>query len=792
MGHRPRLPALVLASFTALLLPCGWARLLAEEPASPAPKAAESAKDSVAGAIVGRLDGLSLSSLWDSVARLEGLGKTAVPAIKDAASHHGEKAQLGAAKALLSLGDEGVRQEALKGIARLAQKGSDKEVRAAAIELLGSEDPEGSPELLRQIFDQAGNDPEVVIPAARVLWELEQEPRARARLLELVGSRDRRVRFPAALALAQIQCFDGEVKSALRELRKEPSSRGRLASSLLQADNTARREERDLDAGATVLPGVDPAKLLKQKETRIRELEAQVEGLGRSRGAAGGGDPVVEEVLQKIQENYVDEEKTKRKELVLSAVKGMVRSLDDFSSFFDVDETSRFLTDIKGEYFGIGAQVSKLTDDGPLEVLKPIYGGGAYQVGIRTGDKILEVDGVATDERPLEEVIEKLLKGPEGTTVTLKVFRRGWEKPQEFKVPRRVIEVPSVLSEMLPASIGYLRLINFGEKSVEEFEKALDELESKGMEGLIFDLRYNPGGLLPAAVKIVDMFVGERDQPIVTRRGRRGTDDIRTEATAGERPNYPMVILVNGRSASASEIVSGALKDFHRATLVGQKTFGKGSVQTLFPMSPQVKDILGGETRLRLTVQYYYLPSGRCIHTIRDERGRVVPGREGGVEPDINVEMEQYPGWLSEEVEKIRSSQKILDYLDKHYAELKGLGAAGDGRDQARWADFDALYRSLDTRASPDHVRQVLRYHLRRRLEDERGKEFPCDLQEDNQLQRGVIEMLAKLSKDPAATPAYGWLKGKEFPAGRLSADHAGSPGSAPAKRPPRTDEPGK
>ena len=146
------------------------------------------------------------------------------------------------------------------------------------------------------------------------------------------------------------------------------------------------------------------------------------------------------------------------------------------------------------------------------------------------------------------------------------------------------IKGPSVYAEMLPGKLGYLRLINFGEKSVEEFVSALDQLQDDGMEALLFDLRYNPGGFLSAAVAIVDLFVGESADPIVTQQGRG--EPVSTMATAGERPNYPMVILVNGRSASASEVVAGALKDFHRATLVGQRTFGKGSVQNLFPMSP--------------------------------------------------------------------------------------------------------------------------------------------------------------------------------------------------------------
>src|SRR5262245_60763866 len=247
MGERPTSPLRRLGP-SVPLLPALALFLL---PAGFLPAADENSKEAgpgqggAAGAIVSRLDGMSIDSLWDSVARLEALGKEAIPAIRSAASGAGEKAQLGAAKALIDLGDDAVRKEALKKVAALAEKATDREVRAAAIDLLGSEDPEGSGELLRQIFEASSSTPEVLIPAARVLWELDQEPRARKRLLDLVQSRDRRVRYPAALALAEIHCFEGPVRETLRELRQEPSARGRLAQSLLSVDRMARQEERE-------------------------------------------------------------------------------------------------------------------------------------------------------------------------------------------------------------------------------------------------------------------------------------------------------------------------------------------------------------------------------------------------------------------------------------------------------------------------------------------------------------------------------------------------------------------
>jgi hypothetical protein len=214
-----------------------------------------------------------------------------------------------------------------------------------------------------------------------------------------------------------------------------------------------------------------------------------------------------------------------------------------------------------------------------------------------------------------------------------------------------------------------------------------------------------------------------------------------------------MVVLVNQRSASASEIVSGALQDFGRATIVGKRTFGKGSVQRLIPLSNEAKKVVGGESQLRLTVQYYFLPLGRCIHTIRDEHGVVI--EEGGVKPDIEVDQEKIPAWRAEERERLRPHNLVLDYIDKHFNEISSLFTDGDGRDPSRYPDFENLYKSLETFVPREDLRGVLRFHVRRRLEDARGKEFACDFQEDQQLQRGILEVLKKMGEKPEDYPRY-------------------------------------
>ena len=337
----------------------------------------------------------------------------------------------------------------------------------------------------------------------------------------------------------------------------------------------------------------------------------------------------------------------------------------------------------------------------------------------------------------------------------LLVLRRGWDDAREFIVQRRKVEVPTVHSELLPGKIGYLQLQQFGERSADEFVAALDEFEKQEMEALILDLRDNPGGFLDKAVRIVDQFVAG-ELPIVTQQGRGDEEgrkpELATRPDAFTRPNYPMAVIINYRSASASEVVAGALQDFGRATIIGQRTFGKGSVQRLIPLSSDANSFLGGEGRLRLTIQYYFLPLGRCVHTIRDENGNVV--EKGGVEPDIAVEMTKVPIWRMDEMEKFRGNELVLAYVHEHFEAISELFANGDGNDPSRYPGFDDLYDALETPAPREDLRRVLRFHLQRRLEDKKGREL-VDFQEDRQLQRAILELLEKIGKKAGDYPRY-------------------------------------
>ena len=698
---------------------------------------------------------------WSLVSRIEEIGEAAVPALKTRLSAENEKTRLGCAKALLGLGDTAARREALVVLGNLAAKSGGKEVRIDAIRIYGLvADPD---EILDRLSGQLETeaDPAILIALASCLWDVDNLPAARDKLLSLLGSRNTGVSQEAALALAEAGNFgDGRIKTALRKLRKEPTPRGRRAELLYRLMKLETQLDQGLFKGTTVPAGTDMKKLLAKKEERISELEARLKKMENTGGLAGGGtqargDRLLEEIIAKVQELYVDKDKTTRERLIRAAVKGMVNSLDDHSIFMESDDSKSFQEDIKGRYAGIGAQITK-PPNGPLEVLRPIYGGPAYEAGILSGDLVIEVGGHPTGKLKMD-AIKDLLRGPSGTEVHLKILRRGWSEARDFKFKRATIKVSSVHYESLPGEIGYIRLMQFGGSSDKEFVAALEKLEKEGLEGLIIDFRNNPGGYLPVAEKIADLFV-RGELPIVTQKGLGGENspERATYPTEKARTGYPIVCLVNEYSASASEVVSGCLQDYDRAVIVGQRTYGKGSVQRLVGVDSEKGSML------KITVQYWYLPLGRCINTIRDEKGLVT--KKGGVEPDIIVEQKPLPLWRLEERRKLRDNEALLQYTEKNLEALRPLAKLGDGGKASAYPGLDKVLSALETRGSEADVRQIVRNILRRKLEDERGRQFAFDLQEDLQLQQAILSLLAQMKKKPAAIEDYSWITPQAVP----------------------------
>lgn len=332
-------------------------------------------------------------------------------------------------------------------------------------------------------------------------------------------------------------------------------------------------------------------------------------GLGRFHKVSALSNPIYEDlkvftdVLGLLQKEYVEE--TKSKDLVYGAIKGMLETLDPHSAFLPPNVYKEMQEETKGRFEGLGLEIT--IRDGVLTVVSPIEDTPAFKAGIQAGDQILRIDGEATKALTLMESVKRM-RGPKGSKVTLTIMREGFPKPREFTLIRDVIPVRSVRYELHEKYYGYIRLSQFQEKTDNEFQKAVKALEEEtkgGLKGLILDLRNNPGGLLDQAVKVADRFI--ESGLIVSIEGRREEHKMRFNAHPQEDSlsRYPLVVLVNGGSASGAEIVAGAIQDNGRGIVLGTQTFGKGSVQTIFSL----KDGSG----LRLTTARYYTPSGRSI-----------------------------------------------------------------------------------------------------------------------------------------------------------------------------------
>ncbi|MEW6671946.1 MAG: S41 family peptidase [Thermodesulfobacteriota bacterium] len=307
------------------------------------------------------------------------------------------------------------------------------------------------------------------------------------------------------------------------------------------------------------------------------------------------------DVIDLIEKNYVDPVETK--DLIQKAIQGMVHSLDPHSSFLPPEAFEELKVDTKGEFGGIGIVIT--IQKGVLTVISPIEGTPAYKAGVMAGDRIIKVDGEPTQDLMLWQAV-KMMRGPKGTTVVITVVREGTPKPIDFKMVRDIIPIESVKSVVLKPGYGYVRISNFQENTSADLENILKVLESKneGMKGLVLDLRDNPGGLLDQAIEVSDVFLESGEIVSIKGRLKRHTKSYKAHSNEVKR-NYPMVVLINGGSASASEIVAGALQDHKRALILGTTSFGKGSVQTV----ESLRDGYG----LKFTIARYYTPNGRSI-----------------------------------------------------------------------------------------------------------------------------------------------------------------------------------
>ncbi len=341
------------------------------------------------------------------------------------------------------------------------------------------------------------------------------------------------------------------------------------------------------------------------------------------------------EVLDKISKEYVEE--VDQSDTMDAAINGVLQSLDPYSSYMSPKNLEEMQTETRGEFGGLGIEVGM--EAGVVKVISPLDNSPAEREGVKAGDYIVKINDIQVQGKTLNEAVE-LMRGPVGSTLEITVRRIGLRKSLVFNITREIIQVASVKSEVLDEKIGYIRLTSFNENSDDQIKKKIREFKkNKKIEGYILDLRNNPGGLLGQAIKISDFFLD--DGEIVSTKGRKKNENQKWFAREGDIINgKALIVLINKGSASASEIVAGALKDHKRAVLVGEKSYGKGSVQSIIPLK--------NRGAIRLTISKYYLPSGKSISEV-------------GVTPDITVEEESDDfRILSENDNQLKFARKLF------------------------------------------------------------------------------------------------------------------------------------
>jgi carboxyl-terminal processing protease len=379
------------------------------------------------------------------------------------------------------------------------------------------------------------------------------------------------------------------------------------------------------------------------------------------------------DVISIVQDNYV--EKTDQKKLMYGAITGMLRELDPHSSFLKPEDYKELQIETKGKFGGLGIEIT--IRDNILTVVSPLEDTPADKAGIQANDQIMKIDDLPTQDMSLMDAVQKM-RGPKGSKVKLTILRKGQQKPLEFELVRDIISIQSIKSQTLEPGFGYVRISSFQSGTANDLRKALNQLETdnSGLQGLVVDLRNDPGGLLDQAVEVSDEFLDEG--LIVYTGGRLENQKMRFEAHKKAKPKtYPIVVLVNSGSASASEIVAGALQDHKRAIIMGEQTFGKGSVQTVIP--------LNDGSALRLTTSLYYTPSGKSIQA-------------KGITPDIVVKRENPKGEETQGEDSMRIREKDLPrHMENQKLENQRKGEAGAPSDGKKLLEGDnQVRRALD------------------------------------------------------------------------------------------------
>ncbi len=706
----------------------------AAAPAAPAPEVNVQTIEEVLQALAQIGD----EPVWAAGEKLAQLGDKDRPRLIAALEGASPEATLALGQALLRLGEQKPATEALEKLLLTAEAPLARRQDAAA--LLGTFGGELAAARLRQLMNRADLPELLQVEAAKAAWKLTHGGQAYDKLSQLMEhASSLRARDEAVLALGRFGRF-AEVKPKLEALGEQPGRIGDEARTLLmlneQVDNAVSRD-------------TFPSRLVSEVVKQIREKYAPDES-----------NPEEKKLLDS-------------ESLATEAARAVLNSIDPYSDYLDRESYREMLEQIDASYGGIGAWVGMR--DGRFTILTPMYGQPAFKAGLQSLDVVEKIDGKEIRDFKLKDIIN-MLKGPAKTKVAVTVWRRGWTKSRDFEVVRDVIKIPAVVSQELPGGVGYVRLTSFNDVSAADVRKAIEGFKGHGDQGVIFDLTNNPGGLLSAAVQVGSLFLGEGKRIVYS----EGKPDVYRRqdyhAPAGE-PFYtgPLVVMVNEGSASASEIVAGALRDHKRAKLVGRKTFGKGSVQQLIPVLAT-----RGQTRIKLTIAKYYLPGGSCIH-------------KKGIDPDVEVKEEEIPLGEVEARLAMRDNRDLDNWLVQNYTaheqEFRAL-LDFDEYNPEKYPGFDALFEKLVAKypkhnLTKDMVRRELRQALRRHMMNLLGEEIPVDLEENATLQRALVTLGESLKGGLPDLPVYRTIREKLAEAEKLAAkrqetEAPGAPAAGP------------
>jgi carboxyl-terminal processing protease len=681
--------------------------------------------------------------VWSVGEKLAQLGEAALPELEALLEKGGSKEKLALSYALMKTGGQQQATRALENL--IEDEKTPLARRLEAADVLGAC---GGNYAAARIGIMLGHEkPERVrVALAKSLWRLTNRGSAYSELRQIMNEgKSQTARAEAAIALARAGRFD-EVQKQLQEIASRPGALADEARTLLLLKGAV---ERDADSDRF------PSDLVMEVVSKIRRYYAP--------------DETDDEEDKQLKPDYLASE----------SARALLQSLDPFNDYLDEESLKDMEEQLRANYGGIGAWVGMR--NGRFTILTPMYGKPAHNAGIHSMDVVEKIDGKEIKDMKLNDII-RLLKGEPKTPVKVTVWRAGWQKPKDIEVIRDIIDIPSVVWQELPGKIGYVRLNSFNDGdsranvpgTADLLREALGKFKADGVRGVVLDLSNNPGGMLTSAVDVGKCFIGE-GKTIVSSRGKPGVFPEQVFHADQGKPFYegPLVVMINAGSASASEIVSGALRDHKRARLVGQKTFGKGSVQQIMPIWTT-----RGATRMKLTIAKYYLPNNECIH-------------KKGIAPDVEVkESEMEP----QEVEarwKIRENHEFDLWLEKqfpaHEKEFREL-IAFDNYDPEKYPEFGSLMENLkkkypDLQLTAEMVRKEIRYAFGWFIRSHLGEDFHVDLQESTVMQRSLIELGDMMPDGLPDIPVYKAMREKyEEEQKKLAVAEAArqEPGAAP------------